>query len=137
MYNFVKKYDSASKKTTKMKKLIILLLTGFMLIPFSCEKVEIGKDVPYCIKEKIKDINVCLSVSEYIEWNPSKKERKKRIYEFSYGYPCDVDGGPEKPIFYDEECHEINVILLDDSFYSYDNIDYHYNRMVYEYHFEP
>ena len=127
-----------------MKKLIILLLSGFMLMPFSCEKVEIGKDIPYCIKKKIKEKNQCLSfVAEYIECNALEQEHKKRIYQFAYGYPpCIIDGGEEKPVFYDEECHEINVIFGDSyrsAFIglSYDKIDYRYNRMVYEYYYEP
>lgn len=97
-----------------MKKLIILLLSGFMLMPFSCEKVEIGKDIPYCIKKKIKEKNQCLfSVTEYIEETTSKKEHKIRIYEFSYNHPQCSSLLPVLPIFYDEECHEIDVIFGD------------------------
>lgn len=127
-----------------MKKLIILLLTGFMLIPFSCEKVEIAKDVPSCIKKKIiKENNECLfSVTEYIEETTSKKEHKIRIYEFSYNHPQCSSLLPVLPIFYDEECHEI-VVFVEESYrststvVSYDNIDYRYNRMVYEYYYDP
>jgi len=42
-----------------------------------------------------------------------KKEHKIRIYEFSYNHPQCSSLLPVLPIFYDEECHEIDVIFGD------------------------
>ena len=119
-----------------MKRIITLsTLLLFFAIGFSaCEKVEIGKNVPKCIEKKIKEeTSMCLSyVEEYIY--KDKGDIKSRVYKFSYGSPVCLLLMPSPPVYYDEQCNLVDVVVVEYGNIEYDNAIYYNNRYVYQYY---
>jgi hypothetical protein len=123
-------------KPTRIK--IILSFILFAIAFSACEKLEIGKDIPLCIKKQIrKEEGSCLNdVIEYIEIPTSKekeKSKKSRIYRFMWGRPDCLKEVVSPITYYDEQCNPISVSKNYDSF-EYDNREYTFNRYVYQYY---
>jgi hypothetical protein len=81
------------KKTIITKILLSLLLTGF----FSCEKIDVPKDTPSCIKKKIKE---------------KKEECLDKVLEYEYNgnnvYLFEPANCPDALFnLYDENCNHI------------------------------
>ena len=124
-----------------MKQKIVItvsLLFCVCTIGFTaCQKIETGKNTPQCIKKKIKkDPKIyCLSlVTEYIYIPQETNKIQNRIYKFSYGSPACWADAPIPPIYYDEQCNIIDVIVDKNYYIKYDNFVYQSNRYVYQYY---
>ena len=128
-----------------MKQKIVItvsLLFCVCTIAFTaCQKIETGKNIPQCIKKKIKkDAVPCLgNVIEYIEISKETRKIESRIYKFSYGNQYYRPAEAIPSAYYDEQCNLIDVIVRSDMghYYppiEYDNSIYSYNRYVYQYY---
>jgi hypothetical protein len=122
--------------TTKNIIAVSLLFCIGIIAFTACEKVETGKNIPQCIKKKIKkEANSCLSfVAEYVYMPAKTNKIQSRIYQFYSGYPPCIPGDRPIPNHYDEQGNLIDIIVVNDRHIEYNNNSYFFNRYVYQYY---